>query len=363
VRTLRSICLLLLALAPACKVVDARAYNVRELHEEDGRHKRIAVQMSDFEYVFRFGFAGLIQRDSEQTTAKEPERIKDPLSVCVDNLQALSECDSSDTKIGAIQIETYARLAALDPWQISRQYCLHELGKAGERLKLAEHPWVEPVVPAATPEAVRDALSGLMQALARPEAGISLPELQPACAAMTALNLDLDGARRALSAAALLLERQGRRSPNRVELGRLVLELERRVIHLSLARGASDASPYVRAAAVEASVRALGSERLAREILRLGREDEAEEVHLMVLALLRVRGLPQTSIETGTDPAQSQREGQLELLYDIAVGHPADRVRVSAMSTLGAVSGAGFRSLREEDWETWWEGRNAPAAR
>lgn len=360
---LRSLCWLGLALAPACKVVDARAYNLRELHEEDGRHKRIAVQMSDFEYMFRFGFGGLLKRDSDESTAKDPERIKDPLSVCVENLEALAECNFDDENTAAIQIESFARIAALDPWQISRQFSLHELGKAGERLELAAHPWIEPSGPPATPEAVRDALSGLMQALARPQPGVTLPELQPACAAMAALQLDLDGARRALSASALLLDREPKRSPNRAALAELLHDMERRVIHLSLARGAADASPHVRAVAVEASVRALGDERLALEILRLGRQDEPEEVYLTVLALLRARGLPQTSVDDGANPAQSQREGQLELVYDIAVGHPVDRVRVSAMSTLGAVSGSGFQSLREEDWQAWWDARSVPTAR
>jgi hypothetical protein len=355
--------LLLLLLAPACKIVGAREYNLRELHEEDGRHKRVAALMGEVEYAYRFGMGAVLRAINKPELVKDPEKVKDPLDSCVSNLVALSKFNPDNEGVAEIQIETFARIAAEDPWQISRQISLHQLGKAGERLKLADQAWLEPSPPFASPEDVRDALSVMLQSLARPREGITPPDLAQACAAMAALNLDLDGARRALPAAAVLMKREGSRSAKHKPLENLVLDLERRVVRLSLIRGASDSSPLVRATAVEASVRALGSERLAMEILRLGRGDEAEEVHLMILTLLRARGLPQTDFEAQPKLGQSQRDGQLALVYGIAVGHPADRVRISAMMTLGAVSGAGFLSLREEDWQAWWDARPATMAR
>ena len=117
----------------------------------------------------------------------------------------------------------------------------------------------------------------------------------------------------------------------------------------------------MRAAAIEALVSARGREYLARSLPQLGTEIEPE-VPLALLGMVRSIGLPGSTSVTA-DPAQTEREGELALLYPVATQHPVERVRISAMSTLSEVSGAGFRSLREEDWQTWWLARTQPVAR
>ena len=121
-----------------------------------------------------------------------------------------------------------------------------------------------------------------------------------------------------------------------------------------------DTSPLVRAAALEASVRAMGPAYLAQLIPRLGTEPE-EEIQMALLAMIRSVGLP--SATSTADDVQNQREGELALVYKVATEHPVDRVRVSAMATLGEISGSGFKSLREDEWQSWWLARTQPTAR
>lgn len=343
--------------ASGCKVVGARVHNLEQLHEADGRHRRVASLMTDTEYALRVGLAGILRGGATRIEEKAPQRIDDPLAVCVDNLIALSEFDSSQASVRAKQIEHFARLSVYDPWRLSRRICAWQLGRLGEGLDLPGHPPGPPSGRPATPESLRDALATLIRAVdpapvAAQPGQIDL-DLPAACAAMAALDYDLDGVLRALRSAALLADRFGERSERGQPLRELVSDLERRAVRLALARALEDPSDEVRAAAIAAHVRSGGERAFALELPRLAR-DGAEEVQLTLLDLLRERGL------AGQDAGE--REAALELIYRVAVEHPNGRVRVAAMSTLGTVGDAGFTSLREEDWQTWWRARS-PAAR
>lgn len=357
--SLRGVALIVLGLcgASGCKVVGARVHNLEQLHEADGRHRRVASLMTDTEYALRVGLVGILRGGSERIEQKPPERVEDPLQTCVDNLIALSEFDSNDAGVRAKQIEQFARLAVYDRWRLSRRVCVWQLGRLGQRLDLPGHPPGPPSGQPATPESLRDALATLIRAVdptpLPAQAGQVDLDLPTACAAMAALDYDLDGVLRGLRSAAILSERLGERSERGRPLRELVADLERRAVRLALARALEDPSDEVRAAAIAAHVRSGGERAFALEFPRLAR-DGAEEVQLTLLDLLRERGL------AGRDAAE--RDAALELVYRVAVEHPNGRVRVAAMSTLGKVGDAGFTSLREEDWQTWWRARS-PAAR
>jgi hypothetical protein len=360
---LRSLVLLApaLILAPACQVMGARTFNLNQLHEEDGHHKRLAVQMGDVEYSFHQGFSTLMKQDPTKDLGKAPVRIEDPLAVCVQDLTALSEYEPKTEGEAARKVEAFARYSAIDPWQISRQICLQHLGEAGARLKLAANPPAPEVrADIATPESLRDALAPLIHELAQQSANESRPAVAAACQAIAQMHYDFDGIQRAVAISAALLDRLPPGSKDRSPMLDLVLDLERRTVRMALERGTSDTNVYVRAAAFEAVVNANGGEYLAKVMPRLG-TDSGEEVPLAILAMVRDKGLP--AVKSGEDPSQSAREGELSLLIKVATEHPVDRVRVSAMQTLGKVSGAGFESLREEDWDAWWHSRTPAAAR
>ncbi len=352
-----------LSCSPACQVADVHAYNLRELHEEGGRHKRLAGLMNGTEYAFRDGLGGLFAGVREKLPKKAQVAVEDPLGACVENLIELSEFKSNDETIAALQVEYFARYAVYDPWQISRQICVRNLGAAGARLKLAEHPAQVSTAAVATPEAVRDALAPLIRAVAPSSSAQPASDLAAACLGMAQLNYDLDGVLRALPASAYLMRRESSGSKNRALLLELVLDLERRSVRMALERSLVDASPCVRALTLRALVTAEGPTYLARAMPRLGTETEPE-VQFALLSMIRALGLPGAkSAPTGSDPAQSAREGELALVYRVATEHPVERVRVNAMETLGEISGSGFKSLREEDWQTWWHARTLPAAR
>jgi len=363
-RFLRSILPIVIALccASSCKIADAHTYNLRVLHEETGRHKRMAGLMSDSSYSFQsFFWQGLLRKTKAQFENTEPSKVDDPLESCVENLIELWEIDPVDETGAAQQVENFARYAVLDPWQISRQICVRALGAAGARLKLGEHADPQPQGAIATPDDVRAALALLLRAVGPQKTGEAAADLAAACQGMAGLNYDFDGLLRALPASAFLLRREKSDSPRRKLLLELVQSLERRTLRIALERAGADSSPWVRGLALEALVRANGKAYLAKELPRLGTEPEAE-VQLSLLSMIRSLGLP-AAAAAGADPSQSEREGGLALVYKVATQHPIERVRVSAMATLGAVSGAGFESLREEDWQTWWQARTQSAAR
>ncbi|MEO6709075.1 MAG: hypothetical protein ABI054_13865 [Planctomycetota bacterium] len=364
--------LLLLALAlcfaPACRIAEAQAHNLRELHEESGRHKRVADLTTGLEYTFNQVLGAFVPGGAAKLAASKPVKIEDPLEKCVDNLIELSRIEPREESTAALQVEHFARYAVNDPWQISRQICARALGAAGARLERARFPPAAVSGPVATPEAVRDALAPLIRAVA-PQARQPLEslaaapasDLEGACRGMAELNYDLDGLLRALPASVFLLQHHAVDLNSRRLLLDLVRNLERRTVQIALDHALADSSPDVRAAALRGLVHANGPAYLAKHFPLLGTEPE-REVQLAMLSMIRALGLPGAKSADAAG-AQSEREGELALLYKVATVHPDEGVRVSAMATLGAVSGAGFQSLREEDWELWWYARTQPTAR
>ena len=368
---LRPLLLLLLALAlgfaPACKIAEAQAQNLHALHEESGRHKRVADLTNGVEYVFQHAFGSFLPGGAAKLSSNSPQKIEDPLEKCVENLLDLSRIEPRDEGTAALQVEYFARYAVNDPWQISRQICARALGTAGARLELAKFPRATVSGPVATPEAVRDALAPLIRAVAprprEPLQSLAAPasDLEAACRGMAELNYDLDGLLRALPACTFLLQHHAVDLNSRQLLLDLVRNLERRTVQIALDRAAADSNPNVRAAALRGLVHANGPAYLAKQFPLLGTEPE-REVQLAMLSMIRALGLPGAKSADAAG-AQSEREGELALLYKVATVHPDEGVRVSAMATLGAVAGAGFKSLREEDWEMWWYARTQPTAR
>ncbi len=360
--TARVFLTLALAFGGGCAVVGSRTHNLRELHGDDGHHVRVGRVMNGSTY-FVEGIRAQIQaklQGKEQSEVRygSPSAIDDPASTCVENLLALASFQPSDEGTVAIQVEYFARFSASDPWQISRQICMEQLGHAGARLMMERHaPRVEDTTQLATPETLRDALAPLVPGLV-PREGSSKPkDVASALAAIGGLNYDLDGILRSLAACSGLLRQQAPDSPHRPALLALVLDLERRTVRLALERGVADTDPHVRAQAIAASVRANGPAYLSKFMPRLG-TDAGEAVPLAILELVRSQGL--SAEKPGEIGGQSPREGELALLVRVATEHPVDRVRVSAMLALSDHSGAGFASLREDDWDHWWQSRGAP---
>jgi hypothetical protein len=346
-----------------CKVADARVYNLRTLHEEDGRHVRVAVLYDDLEYVMRNGLLGLVPGLEAKRREKEAKPIKDPLATCLSNAIELSDIGSASS--APARIETFTMLAGKCPWKLSRELAITQLGRAGERLELASAP--APPAPAEGtaapgPAQVAEALAQLVRAVTPSQDLQARPSLEQACSALAALPLDANGAQRALRASALLARRFGESDPAAAPLRALVTDMERRCVRFGLAAGLADTDPLVRAAAVAADVRANGHARLGLHLDRLdpGSADaeRADVVMLRVLRLIRKLGPPPAEAGLTEELAAAERERRLGTVYDIATRHPEGRVRVAAMLALERWTEGAVDSLREEDWQAWFVARS-----
>jgi len=342
-------------------VVESKAWNLNELHDETTRHRYTGALEGDTEFFFRHKIVGVFAATGATFAKKDPSAITDPAEVCLENLVELEEFNEANASVAAIQVEWFSRLAVLDSWMLSRERSVLGLGRAAKRLS-AGLPTALPkdAVPAGA-QAASEALAGLVRAAGpvlkrgdRASASERL-DLDSACGVIADLVLDLEGARRLLRAAAELAAAAGDRNDAGQPLRRLSEDLQRRCIRQAIARALLDQSPRVRAAAVEVAVASAGTKVLDEFLLQLDREP-SPEVLLRIADLVREHGLPQGVPEGANLTAEQALDKRLNALMDLLV-RPETSVRVGAMRALAVVSGAGIHSLREEDWQAWWIAR------
>lgn len=364
--------LLASALLCACQFVGATDNNLRELHTEDGLHRRTAKVVSHYSYATSVAITGALSRLGAKTQTFDAQSIKDPLSTCMAALEELAGYDSRDPWERALQIEHFSRLARFDPWALSRERAVLELGRVAQLLG----PWTDlpqplGAEPASTEQsvaAIQSVLRAAGQAV-QPPASAAAPEgaaprtLADACAALAALELPLEASYRALRVCALL--QRSRLSGKDLEpVLALRVQLERRCVSLALLGALADAPPdagerlgsdpgwnkaVVQAAAVTSCVRVWGApmlEKLLRECDP--RRDAPERVAALMEGVTRL-GLAPQALPAPPEGAFDARK----LVWQISVDHPDGAVRVAALDALGRVTGRGRVSLRSEDWLDW----------
>jgi hypothetical protein len=355
---------LVLVLLSSCRAVDVRAYNLDQLHGGDGHHHYSAALEGSFEYYFRHVIAPALTGPKGALTKKSPSSVKDPAQTCLEELLALEKLDVSERTTRARTIQWSARLAADDSSLLSRERALYVLARAAAPLGhlLPVGPAKER--PVSAPDAVSSALGSLVAA-ARPLLGLSgwdataEADLAAALELVRGLNLDLDGARRSLEVCCTLAARagwEGRGSG----IAQLVTDLERSCVSRAIARGLSDDAPRTQAAAIEACEAVAGHGVLAGLLLQGAAQPRTPALVLgRILERLRAGGLVRESPEPGAPGPAQLVEEQLKALYHIATDREEPELRAAAMSALSAVSGSGLQSLREEDWQEWWNLRTA----
>ncbi len=349
------------ALAAGCHVVDAKAWNLKELHDDTGHHRYSGALESDMEFFFRHQVAPSFAVGGARFEDKTAIAIPDPATACLENLIGLEAFGDRDPHIAAMQVEWFARLAVSDPARLSRERAVHGLARAGARLSAGIPTALAKDQTPAGPEAVGEALAGLVRA-SRPvlERGLRATaaqrlDLDAACQVIEGMTLDVDGARRTLRAAADLSAAAGAGNLAAAPLSRLSEELQRRCVRQALAAALFDPEPLVRAAAVEAAVKSAGS-RVLNEILVQLPHEMSPEVLVRVMDVVRHVGLPDVAPADSNATPEQWREIRLTLIYDL-LDRPESAVRVGAMRALARVSDAGIASLREEDWQSWWLSR------
>ncbi len=352
---------LLIALSGAvalgsCNLVRSNDWNLAQLHDVDSRHKYSAALESDVEYFLRHEVTRFLSETGAQFAEKSPSPVEDPGAECLENLIELSRFDGDDPRTSAFQVEWFARAAVEDPWKLSRERAAIGLGRAGKRLEAGLPVKLPDEPPPAGAAEVTSALGSLAQAAEAARAKESETthlDLESACSVVRALTLDVAGARRALRVASELADASGVRKVDRRLLEDLSADLQRRCVRQALAAALVDVEPVVRAAAVTASVTCAGTAALDPMLAQLRREP-APEVVIRVMQLVRDLGLPELPADLAPAEAQKIRHTWLGNIYSLLTDRPEGPIRVAAMQALATASGTSLRSLREEDWQSWW---------
>jgi hypothetical protein len=140
-------------------------------------------------------------------------------------------------------------------------------------------------------------------------------------------------------------------------LAELSLDLQRVCVRRAVAIAIDDKSTLVRAAALRSAAR-IGGRRAIDTVLydrlKTGRESEPEVIIAILDTLTEQGSLPESA-----GPGEQPRDKWLEAFYTLLTRRPEEEVHVHAMLALSKLSGAGFQSLREEDWQAWWNARDA----
>lgn len=351
---------MLLTLAnPACSSLDATVHNLEELHPSETRHARSAALMGGFEYRLRQGLSSMMATAGTRTRmqTKDAKQLDDPHKECLENLIALAHYDAQDVVASGRQTEWFTRLASLDPWTLSRERAVLELGKAGERLSIGLPAALLPEAEPVQAVEVGAAIAELVRIAGPPIAGegpvTSLEEFESICQRFESWTLDLDGARRSLRVLTDLLGDVEFGERSRAALSRACLHVQGEAVRQALDAALRDEEPVVRAAAVQSTVRSASYAALDAFLLQL-RRDSSPLVTQRVLQLVARRGLPPAS---DLPPGKTMEELEYEwlrALYGVAVQHVEGQVRVAAMRALETVSDSQLNSLREEDWQAWW---------
>jgi hypothetical protein len=349
---------LLLSGSGACKVVGSNVWNLDQLHDDTSRHQYRAALQSDTEYFLRNALARTVESAGADIADKAPKAVEDPAAECLENLVELESFDMSDPRVAAQQVEWFARLAREDPWKLSRERAVLVLGRAGKRLQAGVPLGLRDDVTPVGPEELATALGELVECV-RPggfarAASVAVAQLDAACRRIEAMTLDVDGARRALRIVGELCRVVGLYGEGSALLVRLNEHLQRVCVRQALAGALLDPEPIVRAMAVQASVASGGKTVLDLVLRQLGKET-SPVVLVRIMHLVRDLGLPEVPPDVAPEDRDRVREAWLAQIYGLLTKAPDGAVRVSAMQALSRVSGAGLVSLREEDWQQWWE--------
>jgi hypothetical protein len=341
--------------------------NLDALHDSDCHHQYVARLTTPYQYML----SQVIPRDATGIDTSfldaDEKAVKNPCEKCLDNLLVLAEADARKPDNQAAQVRHFAWLALRDPAILSRERALLEIGRAARRLGLTDP--VKPPEEVAGPVELSEGLVALGDAL-RPILQRPVPSeeeraaFDAACKKMEAFAVDLEGGRRVLRAIEGLTRGRSGEETALEPLYHLSRSVQEQVVRRVLSEAVGDPHQHVRAAAMEANWRAFGDAFLLYQLVDLERNFmrraswryEVEDV-VRLFELVRVHGLPEPGPETSADDAAKLHYRLLLLLTNVAisVGDFDERVRAAAMRALGRVSGAGFESLRFEDWAAWWQ--------
>jgi hypothetical protein len=360
---------LLLLLLPAavlavsgCKSIDAKAHNLRQLHDSEGWAREDAKTLSDVEYLTRSGLTGL-SGGRMTVKADDGKEVKNPWKTSFKTLRQLAEFDPDSGDNLYVQAEMFSWLGPDADFVLSRETAILGLVNVAPRLDV-EGPLPPHGGGPANAEEVVAALQHLISISAPVLAGKANPAeaaaFREACMGLRRLKVDRDSGRRTLSVCTLLLRRARRGSEKDVApLESLRDEVARWCVSRALFEALRDEEPVVRIASLRLAAALSPEARIAAlsSAISVDYGDPEADVRVASLDLIAAGGLP--SEEDWPDvPGLPDREtvmgtivGSLESIYG--------RERAAASRCLGVVSGSDLSTLRSEEWTAWWRERTA----
>ncbi len=338
----------------ACRISEAKIYNLAQLHDDESHHRYNAALESDLEFVLRHKVLGAFSSKNTDLTDKKASEVEAPADECLENLIELSEIETNDPVVLGRQIEWFARLAVEDPWSLSRERAVIALQAAGQRLASGLPRGLGSDQTPATPDAVGEAANGVVKAMRLVlDRQATRADLEAACERLKKLDLDIGGARRALRITIELLAAGGSRDADLAPLAPLATHLEKLCIARALALAIDDKDARVQAAAL-ASTAMIGGQAAVDAVL-YDRLQKRSEPAVTIAIVDTLRRLGRDALVDGR--GGKSREDWLRAIYALVETSRESEVRVHAMMALAKLSDSGLTSLREEDWQAWWYAR------
>ncbi|MHC4379169.1 MAG: hypothetical protein ACYS26_21420 [Planctomycetota bacterium] len=271
---------LVLLLLGACRSVESTAWNLRELHTEDGSVALEGRTMSSLSFAFRRSFGPLTPGLLPESAPERP--IDKPRRKVLRELGHMSEFPSKTGRQAGLQVELATWLGLNEPAPMARELSVGILVQAAERLEL-ESSWAVPSQGTSGPGDVAAQLRPLLESE-------DAAERRAALEGLDAMALDVEGARRLLFGLNELL-RQPRKFVGMADLVRQRHEeLQKRCVALALSLAHDDPSDRVRAAALPVRLGWYPDRQYAdlRECLVAGRLESMT----VLLRFLAENGLP-----------------------------------------------------------------------
>jgi hypothetical protein len=344
----------------ACSSLESTAWNVRQLHEDDGSPRPVAAVMTGIEYSLRSSIGGLpgLGDAAAGPEDKPVGRVSSPRRRALSELLELEEHSVRDFDARCLQAELASWLATSADPTVERLVAVRVAGKVASELGD-----VAPVANRET-EVVKhsgDDLLALVRELSTSARANDAARIAQLVGPFEPRTLELDAARRLLRACALLSHEADGRAAD--ALRRASDGYARRCVELALGVALADPQRDVRAEAHRHVALLEPDAAFALAESAAERSDFAalEEV----LRALLIAGLP--SAAAGDDAQDDSLAGWLALFVahvdsdlspQFVGGLPA-----AAARCLERFSGSGRSGLRPEDWRAWYATRSGAAER
>ena len=330
-------------------------WNLREVHQPNGRPDWLASTRNDVAYLLERAFEEINLGENKVFDPKE-KKLEDPLGVCLENLVALEKTDLKELEVQALQAEGFSWLAVDCTYDLSREVAARALGPLAVALGVAGPLKIEGEEGASTPEEIRaayDQLVLVVRPIVRGEGG-SVLDVRTAVEDIGKLQPDRSGTLRLLRATNVLLERAGGRS-SLDYVRALQRSLAQRSVGFALDAVLEDSNGRVVGAGLKTRL-LIATPEQAQELLVWAVENQHEavarrdEIPLAALEWIADHGLPGG---TGTPGELGEVEEEWCARLVELISGVRGPVATASARALSEVTGRPA-TIRPEVWLTWW---------